>query len=142
MPIYEYHCGHCRRGFTVFQRGFGQIGEAVCPHCGSGNARRLISRFAVLRGGEKQVEDPADPAGLAGLDGSDPVALARYARQMSKELGEEMPPEFDEVVERLESGQNPDDVEQAMGMSEDGTFGENDQDHDPGIGHSHGGEDG
>lgn len=138
MPIYEFQCGRCKRRFSVFQRGFAQASEPVCPYCGSLTARRLVSRFAVIRGEAKQATDLADPAGLEGLDESDPVSLARYARKMSKELGEEMPPEFDEVVDRLESGQNPDDVEQAMGMSEDGTFGEYSDDHDHNHEHEHG----
>jgi hypothetical protein len=33
---------------------------------------------------------------------------------MSAETGEEMPPEFDEVIDRLESGQSPEQIEEAM----------------------------
>jgi len=29
-------------------------------------------------------------------------------------MGEELPPEFDEVVDRLESGQNPEEIESAL----------------------------
>jgi hypothetical protein len=35
-------------------------------------------------------------------------------RQMSSELGEDMGPEFDEVINRLESGQSPDEIEASM----------------------------
>jgi hypothetical protein len=35
-------------------------------------------------------------------------------RKMGKEMGEEVPPEFDEVVNRLESGQSPEDIEKAI----------------------------
>jgi len=35
-------------------------------------------------------------------------------RKMGKEMGEEMPPEFDEVVDRLESGQSPEDIEKSI----------------------------
>ena len=35
-------------------------------------------------------------------------------RRMSREMGEEMPPEFDEVVDRLEAGQSPEDIESAL----------------------------
>jgi hypothetical protein len=35
-------------------------------------------------------------------------------RDMSREVGEEMPPEFDEVVNRLEKGQSPDDIEREL----------------------------
>jgi hypothetical protein len=35
-------------------------------------------------------------------------------RKMGSELGEETPPEFDEVVGRLESGESPDEIEESM----------------------------
>jgi hypothetical protein len=35
-------------------------------------------------------------------------------RQMSSEMGEEMGPEFDEVVNRLEAGQSPEEIESAI----------------------------
>jgi hypothetical protein len=33
---------------------------------------------------------------------------------MGKEMGEDLPPEFDEVVGRLEAGQSPEEVEKAL----------------------------
>jgi hypothetical protein len=33
---------------------------------------------------------------------------------MSSEMGEEMPPEFTEVIDRLEAGQSPDEIEESM----------------------------
>jgi hypothetical protein len=35
-------------------------------------------------------------------------------RKMSKEMGEDMGPEFDEVIDRLEAGQSPEDIEKAV----------------------------
>ncbi len=35
-------------------------------------------------------------------------------RKMGQELGEELPPEFDEVVDRLEAGENPEEIEESM----------------------------
>ena len=35
-------------------------------------------------------------------------------RQMSQELGEDIGPEFDEVVDRLEKGQKPEDIERDL----------------------------
>jgi hypothetical protein len=55
----------------------------------------------------------ADPSALAGLE-DDPRALGRMMRQMGSEMGEEMGPEFDEVIDRLEAGQSPEDIEKAI----------------------------
>lgn len=81
------------------------------------------------------MEDLADPSAMGGFDENDPVSIARYARKMGRELGEEMPPEFDEVVDRLESGQSPEEVEHELGMTDDGGVG--DHDHDTDHEHSH-----
>jgi hypothetical protein len=35
-------------------------------------------------------------------------------RKMSSEMGEDLGPEFTEVVERLEKGQSPEDIEQEL----------------------------
>ena len=51
---------------------------------------------------------------LEGLE-DDPKALGRMMRKMGKEMGgEDMPPEFDDVVDRLESGQSPEEIEKEM----------------------------
>ena len=55
----------------------------------------------------------ADPSKLAGLE-DDPRALGKMMREMSAQTGEEMGPEFDEVVHRLESGQNPEEIEKQL----------------------------
>ena len=54
-----------------------------------------------------------DFSGFEGLE-DDPKAMGQMMRKMGKEMGEEMPPEFDEVVDRLESGQSPEDIESVM----------------------------
>jgi len=51
---------------------------------------------------------------LSDLDENDPKSIARWMRKMGTEAGEEMPAEFGEVVDRLESGQSPEEIEEAM----------------------------
>lgn len=116
MPIYEYRCNNCRRRVTLFWRSFSEIGATrpSCPRCGSENLTRLMSRVAVLRSEESRLEDLADPSTLAGLDENDPKSMARWMRRMSQEIGEDLGPEFDEVVDRLEAGQSPEEIEEAM----------------------------
>jgi len=62
----------------------------------------------------------ADPANLAGLE-DDPKALARMMRQMGSEMGEDLGPEYDDVLDRLESGQSPEEIEAAIpGLDSEG----------------------
>ena len=49
-----------------------------------------------------------------GVEQSDPRALGRMMKEMKGEIGEEMGGEFDEVVDRLEKGQTPDEIEQSF----------------------------
>jgi hypothetical protein len=45
-------------------------------------------------------------------------------RKMGTEMGEEMPPEFGEVVDRLEKGQSPEDIEKELPDLDEGGMGE------------------
>lgn len=118
MPIYEYRCNQCRRGFSVFVRSVSAESTAICPRCGASDVRRLISRFAVLRSDDGQADHLDDVASdLGDVDENDPRSVARWARRMSNEMGEDAGPEFSEMVDRLEAGEAPESIEQSMGES-------------------------
>jgi putative FmdB family regulatory protein len=115
MPLYEYSCPHCRRRVSVFQSyaDYGKI-QPVCPFCGGKDLHRVISRVRVARSEESRLESLADPSGLGDVDENDPQSMAKMMRRMSNELGEEMGPEFNETIDRLEAGENPEDVEKTL----------------------------
>jgi hypothetical protein len=46
---------------------------------------------------------------VGGLDENDPRAMAAWARRMQQESGEDMGPEFDDMVSRMERGESLDD---------------------------------
>jgi putative FmdB family regulatory protein len=125
MPVYEYECTRCGQKARKFWRSFAAVDELSlqCPRCGAHSFRRLVSRVAVLRSEEARLDDLADPSALAGLDEEDPRSLGRWLRKMSGELGEDMPPEFGEVIERLEAGQSPEEIEESMPELADGLDG-------------------
>ena len=118
MPAYEYNCLDCKRRFEIFisYAEYGQK-EVICKHCGGDNIQRRIGRIRIAKSEDSRMEDLAsdfdDPAALAGLE-EDPRALGRMMRKMSSEMGEELGPEFDEVVDRLEKGQSPEEIEAAL----------------------------
>ena len=116
MPIYEYQCTECGQKVRKFWRTFSSVDDASleCPRCGAHSFQRLVSRVAVLRSQDTQMENMIDPSNLAGLDEEDPKALGRWLRKMSREMDEEMPAEFDEVIDRLEAGQSPEEIEGSM----------------------------
>lgn len=118
MPSYEYRCLDCHRRFEVFMAYADyDTKEVNCTHCNSANIQRKIGRIRIAKSEDSRMEnlasDFSDPAALAGLE-DDPQALGRMMRKMSNEMGEDMGPEFDEVIDRLEKGQSPEDIEAAL----------------------------
>lgn len=114
MPTYQYRCKDCHRRFEIFMT-YSEYGTRPvnCTHCGSDEVERRIGRIRIARSEESRLENLADPSKLEGLE-DDPRALGRMMREMSGELGEDMGPEFDEVIDRLESGQSPDEIEKTL----------------------------
>ena len=114
MPTYEYRCLNCKRRFGLFL-SYSDYGQkaVVCPHCHSENVQRRIGRIRVARTEDSHLDDFADPSNLEGLE-NDPQAMGRMMRKMGHEMGEDLGPEFDEVVDRLEAGQSPEDIEKAI----------------------------
>lgn len=119
MPIYEYRCGDCGRRFSVFWRTFSDVNEEKisCKRCGGDQVRRLVSRVRVVRSEDSRLEDMADPGAWGDLDENDPKSMGRFMRKMMSEIGDEageLGPEFEEVVDRLEAGQDPEEIEKDM----------------------------
>jgi len=91
----------------------------VCLHCGSKEVLRRINRIRIARSDESRLDDLSDFDDIDGLE-DDPRALGKMMRKMGNEMGEEMGPEFDEVIDRLEAGQSPEEIETSMpGLGEE-----------------------
>lgn len=88
--------------------------EPRCSRCGSLDLTRLVSRVAVMKSEESRLESLADPSSFGDLDENDPRSVARFMRNMSSEMGEDLGDEFNEVVDRLESGEDPEAIEESM----------------------------
>ena len=117
MPNYSYACQDCGKRFSIFLT-YAEYEKAnvACPHCQSKKISRRLSRVRFARSEESRMESLTDPANFAGIE-DDPKAMAKFMRQMSGEMGEDMGDmgaEFDEVVDRLESGQSPEDIERDL----------------------------
>jgi len=114
MPVYEYVCLTCNKRFDI-NLAYDEYGRhpVVCLHCGSKQVRRKISRLRLKRSEASRLADLPDSASLEGLE-NDPQTLGKMIRSMSKETGEDLGPEFNEVVDRLESGQSPGEIENSL----------------------------
>lgn len=114
MPTYDFICTDCGQRFDIFL-SYSEYGakKVQCPHCNSLNVRRRMTRVRIAKSEESRMDSLADESALDGLE-DDPKALGRMMKKMGKEMGEDLPPEFDDVVDRLEAGQSPEDIESAL----------------------------
>jgi putative FmdB family regulatory protein len=121
MPTYDFICNDCNQRFDVFLT-FAEYGKktVTCTLCGSKNVRRRMTKVRIAKSEESRMEAMADDfSGFEGLE-EDPRAMGKMMRKLGREMGEELPPEFDEVVDRLEKGQSPEEIEKEVpSLSED-----------------------
>ncbi|HBA83978.1 MAG TPA: hypothetical protein DCZ95_07795 [Verrucomicrobia bacterium] len=126
MPIFEYQCDKCRKAASFLVRSLSSHKPPVCPKCGHEKMTKLLSKFAAVSGSKAEstggdsgmgsgLESMPDMSMLEGIDENDPRSMGRVMRRMAEETGEQMPPEMDEMCRRLESGEDPEKIEQDMG---------------------------
>ncbi len=133
MPIFEYYSPDKHRIYTFFARSAGMNDRTPrCPDGGSRPLRRVASRFAFVgrarqpgggMGGDG-LDDPGMDAAMreiesefSGMDEAnpDPRQLGRMMRRMADLTGEVMPDQFEEMVGRLEAGEDPEKLEDEFG---------------------------
>lgn len=134
MPIYEFYCSACHRVFNFLSRKIDTTASPACPKCGRAGLTRRVSAFAISKG---RREEPATSApggdmpdiddarmerameALAGeaegLDEEDPRQAARLMRKIFGATGMPIKHEMEEALRRLESGEDPDKIEEEMG---------------------------
>jgi putative FmdB family regulatory protein len=115
MPIYEYRCGNCKRRVSIFFRSFSAVAGARCPNCDSDQLTRLVSRVAQIKSEDARLDAMSDPSSFGDIDENNPKSVAKFMRKMGDQMGtEDLGPEFSEMVERMESGESPEEIEKSM----------------------------
>ena len=128
MPIYEYRCGDCKRRVSLYYQTFSAAEAATptCANCGSSQLSRLVSRVFQLKSEDAQLEDLADPSSFGDLDENDPKSVARWARKLGQQMGEDLGEDWDEMVDKLEAGEDLGDEEAGGGADESAVGAEED----------------
>jgi putative FmdB family regulatory protein len=114
MPTYDFICNACEKRFDVFLT-FSEYGKKPvhCEHCGSDKVRRRMTKVRIAKSDDSRMDSMADDfSGMEGIE-EDPRALGRMMRKMGSQMGEDLPSEFNDVVDRLEAGQSPEEIESA-----------------------------
>jgi hypothetical protein len=144
MPIYEFYCPQNNTLYQFLARSLAyRDAVPLCPDNPEFRLEKRVSQFAVIG---KAKEDSADDP-FAGIDESkmeslmnemegemgaldsdnpDPRQLGHFMRKLTDVMGDKTPPELREVVRRLESGEDPEKLEEQFGG-----FDENDPGADP-----------
>jgi hypothetical protein len=134
MPIYEYFCPNNRRIYSFFARSLRYADKVPrCPDNPKWPMQKMMSGFAITG---KAKEQSADAGGddmddsrmeaamdamerefgsVVDSDNPDPRALAKMMRRMGELTGQKMPEQMDEVIARLEKGEDPDKLEEEYG---------------------------
>jgi len=104
MPIYEYRCNQCHREFTELFLNSGDVSKIRCKYCRSRSLTRLVSSFRVHQTEESRLEnfDTSSPKGDGFYKDSRNVGL--WAKKRMRELGVDLGPKMDEIVERGRTG--------------------------------------
>ena len=131
MPIYEFLCKACNRIYSF--HSFKVVTEKVptCPKCDATDLHRVPSRFGVAASTKTAAGDGDDGAGLddprveremmrfaaelENMDENDPRTMAAAVRRMTEIAGEPVTPAMEEMIRRLESGEDPEQVEEDLG---------------------------
>jgi hypothetical protein len=137
MPIYEFYSPQTRKIYTFFARSLAYAGKTPrCPDNPKAKMEKLVSPFSVTGRakekpdlpGDADADDPRMEQALAemerefgGMDENnpDPRQLARMMRKMTSFTGERMPAQMEEMIARMEKGEDPEKLEAEYGESLD-----------------------
>lgn len=129
MPIYEFYCDACHTIFSFFSKSVNTRKRPTCPRCKVNRLSRQMSAFAVTgRAKEDSAVDdlPVDESRmeqamqmLAGeaekIGEDDPRQAAQLMRKLTDMTGLEMGAGMREAIERMEHGEDPEQIEAEMG---------------------------
>lgn len=140
MPVYEFLCSTCNRIYSFHSFKVETDKVPKCPRCGAKKLERVPSRFGVAaqsktaatagEDGGPEGDDRMEremmrlAAELEGMDENDPRQMAAAVRRMTEIAGEPVTPAMEEMIRRLESGEDPERIEEELGDALEGEMGE------------------
>lgn len=138
MPIYEFYCPQNNTTYSFLAKSLSYADKTPrCPDDGGFAMQKKVSGFAFIGKAKEPSEDgPLDDIDdakmerlmaelekdMAGMDeeNPDPKQMAHLMRKMSALTGEKLPGEMEEMMSRLEKGEDPEELEAEFGDVLDG----------------------
>mgnify|MGYP001095599228 CR=1 FL=1 len=104
MPIYEYRCNQCNKEFSQLFLSSKEIEKVRCKFCNGRDLTKLLSSFSVHQTEESRLAsfDTSKPKGDEFYKDSRNIGL--WAKKRMRELGADLGPKMDEIVERGRTG--------------------------------------
>lgn len=128
MPIYEFYCKDCHTIFNFYAKTINTTKVPTCPKCEKTELTRQISLFAVTGRAEAGGDEdfPMDEAKMEKamewmareaehINEDDPRQAANLMRKFTDMTGVELGPGMQEALNRMEAGEDPEQVEAEMG---------------------------
>ena len=130
MPIYEFYCQQCHTIYNFFSPSINTSKIPSCPRCKTPKLSRQMSPFAIT-GRAKEGDDGPDDlpfdegkmekamamlaAEAENINEDDPRQGANLMRKLTDMTGLEMGPAMQEALQRMEAGEDPEQIEAEMG---------------------------
>jgi hypothetical protein len=119
VPIYEFRCNDTGKSFEIHFKSVAdyEASQVTSPFSNSTNVTRIIRRVTLAKAGSVTSLDAlmsGDERALSALEDADPATLGRSLRAMVEESGEDMGSDFNNVVNRLEAGHSPEEIEASL----------------------------
>lgn len=104
MPIYEYRCNRCHKEFSHLSIHSSEEKGVTCQYCKGKDLTRLLSSFSVHQTEESRLSqlDTSKPPGESYY--KDPRNVGLWAKKRMRELGADLGPKMDEIVEKGRTG--------------------------------------
>lgn len=104
MPIYEFQCQKCKKEFSQLFLNWKEADHVKCIFCESEDIKRLMSAFSVHQTEESRLAefDTSKPRGEDFYKDSRNIGL--WAKKRLREMGVDLGPKLDEIVERGRTG--------------------------------------
>lgn len=111
MPIYEYRCNNCGKEFSELFLKIEDAEKAKCKFCNSTNLVKLLSTFCVHQTEESRLTDfnTSKPRGEDFYKDSRNIGL--WAKKRMREMGIDLGPKLDEIIEKGRTGKILEDYE-------------------------------
>jgi len=109
MPIYEYRCNQCDREFSELFLNRKKVNKIRCKFCNSRDLTKILSSFSVHQTEESRLASFNTSKKRGDDFYKDSRNIGLWAKKRMREMGVDLGPKMDEIVERGRTGKILDD---------------------------------